>query len=299
MRERVWVTKIDHTDDPPRPVEEVALEDGRVVGVQTFGRAPGPIEATHDHAGPTGALPVVGRSTPLVDRPLAWSPLNQPPAILDARDGRVAWDQSRSKVCIYGAGLGRDEAPLDDPCWTVWALNLVPPLDRQGRVRADAWWDIHQREAQTADDLRWIARCPVPIYVPADLLDASPLAVRYPIERVEAAYGSYFVCTFAYQIALALLEGFREIGLYGVELAYGTLRERTVEFACVSWWMGYAEATGVVFHLPHGSRLGRHPFRYGLEYRDEIGDVNRYLKTLARNDAEDARARTARASVGG
>jgi hypothetical protein len=235
----------------------------------------------------------------LVDRRLTWSPLNRPPEILNAREGRLQWNGAR-KVVIYGAGLGRSEAPLDDPSWIVWALNVIPPLDRLGRVRSDCWWDIHQRRAQSADDLRWIASCPVPILVPDDLLDASPNAVRYPIERVkrDVADGP-FACTFAYQIAYALLEGFTDIGLYGVELAYGTMRERTVEYASVSWWMGYAEAKGVTFHLPARSRLGTHRFLYGLEYDDEISDVKAYERMLADGDAHEARLKVQRASVGG
>lgn len=235
----------------------------------------------------------------LVDRGLPWSPLNRPPRIMNARAGTVAWDE-RKKVCIYGAGMGRQEAPLDDDSWVVLALNVIPPLDRSGRIRADAWFDIHQRCAQSADDLRWIAQCQVPIYVPDDLLDAGPNCVRYPIEHVEAevAQGP-LACTFAYQISLAMLEGFTTIGLYGVELAYGTMRERTLELASVSWWMGYAEAKGVSFRLPRNSRLGTHRYRYGLDYDAEIQDVKTYERQLAAGDAHEARLTRPRASVGG
>ena len=179
---------------------------------------------------------------------LTQSPLNHPPAVLDARSG-VLSSSARRKVVIYGAGYGKTEAPLNDPDWEVWALNLIPPLDFAGRLRCDRWWDIHQRVAQTSDDLRWIAACPVPIYVPDDLVDAGRNCVRFPLEKV---YAGPFACTFAYQIALALTEGFTHIGLYGVELAYGTRRERTVEWASVNWWMGYAEAKGVKFHHKAG-----------------------------------------------
>ena len=236
----------------------------------------------------------------LADRELQWSPLNRPPDILDAADGRLNWSGHPRRVLIYAAGYGRHEAPLDEPGWVVWALNLIPPLDSHGRVRADAWWDIHQRVAQTKNDLRWLQQCPLPIYTTRDLLDVSPLAVRYPHQRVEKAFGGpYFACTFAYQIALALLEGFEEIGLYGVDLCHGTTRERTVEWANTSWWMGYAEAKGVVFHLPTLSRMGRHRYRYGLEYDAEILDVKTYLRLLAESDAHEATLRRERASVGG
>lgn len=33
IRERIWVTKFDHTADPPRQVEEVFIENGRLVSV--------------------------------------------------------------------------------------------------------------------------------------------------------------------------------------------------------------------------------------------------------------------------
>lgn len=33
VRERVWITKIDHSEDPPKVVEELAFEDGRLLSV--------------------------------------------------------------------------------------------------------------------------------------------------------------------------------------------------------------------------------------------------------------------------
>lgn len=64
----------------------------------------------------------------LSDRKISLSPLN---AKADVVNRTIAWHGPiRKKVCIYGAGLGRREAPLDDPSWYVYALNLVPPFDR-------------------------------------------------------------------------------------------------------------------------------------------------------------------------
>lgn len=232
--------------------------------------------------------------THLADRTLDWSPLNRPPAVVSRADGIIEWPKDLRRVLIYGAGYGHEQAPLDDPTWMVWALNLIPPQDRLGRVRADVWWDIHQRAAQTEADLRWIAQCPVPIFVPDDLLDAGPTCVRLPIERLEARFGvSYWTCTFCYQIALALALGVREIGLFGVDLAFGTPRERTVEWAGTSWWMGYGAALGVRFVTPAGGRMARHRRRYGLEYADEAEDVDGYLEDMQETALSD------KPSVGG
>ncbi len=186
----------------------------------------------------------------------------------------------RTKLCIYGAGLGKHEAPLDNPDWDVWAINVVPPLDSQTRLRCDLWFDLHQRKAQSPKDLQWIARCPVPIYLPPDLADASENYVQFPLDEIEEYFKCrYWSCTFAYQIALALYQGhYTDIGLYGMELAWGGPRERTVEWACVAYWLGRAQERGVKVHVPKRSLLGQHFARYGFEYDREKKAVEDYLE---------------------
>ena len=182
-------------------------------------------------------------------------------------------------VLIFGAGHGKDEAQmiLSSPQWEVWALNLVPPIDADGQLRADRWFDLHQRRAQSPDDLRWIAKCPVPIYLTPDMMDASPNARTFPLEGLERQFGKhYWACTFAYQIALAISEGYTRIGLYGVELAFGSGRERTVEWANVSYWIGMAQMAGVRILKPSVTMLAEHPFRYGFEYTEELEAVKTY-----------------------
>ncbi len=212
----------------------------------------------------------------LADAHYELSPLNLPPTILDHAEGLLV-HSSRKRVCIYGAGNGKGEAPLEDVTWEVWALNVVPPLTHDTKLRCDRWFDIHQRTAQSPDDMRWIATCAVPLDVPQDRRRAGPNCVRCPQRVLNQDASAPFACTFAYQIALALEEGFTDIGLYGVELAYGTARERTVEWASTNWWIGYATAKGITFHTPRRSRLGAHPKLYGFDYHAEIADVNKYL----------------------
>lgn len=247
------------------------------------------------------------RPAHLAHRDLVLSPHNARMDIVDAASAKVIMavgEPPRRKVAIVGAGLGKQEAPYDDPEWEVWALNVCGAWDAQGRLRADRWFEMHEMHAQSEDDWAWIRKCPVPLYVVPQafagpglvhrcvgqdrVLEAVPNAVRYPLEVVEELAGPYWACTFAYQIALALWEGAAtDIGLYGVELAWGTERERTVEWANTSWWAGYAEGRGVRIHLPAASMLGRHLARYGVEYDQEIAAVKRYLRMVGRID--DAR----------
>lgn len=207
--------------------------------------------------------------------------------IVDAAGGVVHCEHK--KAAIIGAGLDRVDAPWADPTWCVWALNEI------WQMRYHRHFELHPMAVQSVRELRWLERCPVPCYV-LDLADSQRLdvpddrpdpvgnperdyrrfagvanAVEYPKARVLAATNGreYFTNSFAYQLALALADGFEEIGLWGVGLYEGSARERTAELACLEYWMGVADGRGV--KLTVGPRwLGRRPYLYGYHYMDEL-----------------------------
>lgn len=179
----------------------------------------------------------------------------------------VAFGPTASQIALY----------RDDPTFEVWCINAgyynPSSYDADRRLRADRWFEIHQMHAQPADDLLWMQLCPVPLYV-ADLKDAErygamPNAVEFPTAALEAHFGlgPWWACTFAYQIALAIAEGFTHIVLLGMD--FGSPREWIVERPNVLWWSGYAAGRGITVTVPEGSTLMAHPFRYGIEYDAE------------------------------
>lgn len=205
--------------------------------------------------------------------------------ILDADQGIVECRPRRRKVAIVGAGPGREYAPYTDSAWECWAINEIAQ-----RV-AHRHFELHPLEVQSARDLAALERITIPCYVlddPALWKMPFPIAsnggtvsfagvpnpVRYPLERLRAAgFRQYFTCTFAYQIALAILDGFEEIGLWGVSLHLGTPRERLLERACVDYWIGFAEGHGIT--VSEDSGCARRPYLYGYDYEDEKleGDI--------------------------
>ena len=127
--------------------------------------------------------------------------------------------------------------------------------------------------AQPSDDLIWMNKCPVPLYV-ADLAKAReygpmPNAVEFPRERLqqEMGVGAWWACTFAYQIALAIDEGFTKIALLGME--FGSPREWLMERPNVLWWSAYAAGRGIEVVIPRESTFMEHPHSYGMEYDNE------------------------------
>jgi len=115
-----------------------------------------------------------------------------------------------------------------------------------------------------------------------------PNAVLYPLKAIMAlGYREYFSCTFAYQIALAIYEGYTEIGLYGIELFNGSPRERLLERACVEYWIGVAQGRGITINEFSG--LAKQHYLYGYHYDQELkfgnNEVDRLVKVKLDIDA--------------
>lgn len=196
--------------------------------------------------------------------------------ISSAEAGRVVSIPRRSSVAIIGAAEGFQLAPFHDATWEIWGCNNLWShcQDKDGHFRADRWFELHPLRVQTAQELDLMQRCPIPLYTLRHLGKDFPSSVRFPLEAVEALWPrGYFTCTFAYQIALALVEKFTTIGLFGVEFLKGTARERTVERACVDFWIGLAHGRGVNILTSEQSTLAWSPYRYGYEYREELEEV--------------------------
>ena len=182
--------------------------------------------------------------------------------IVSAKDGIVRCDHR--KMAIIGAGPGRNGAPWGNPSWCFFALNEI------AQRHYDRHAELHPRAVQSEQDLAWLRRCQAPCYVlDLDEWDGLiPHPVRYPLERLRAVgFRDYYTATFCYQIALAILDGFEEIGLWGVSLHLGTPRERLLERACVDYWIGFAEGRGI--KVVEDSGCARRPHLYGYQYEDE------------------------------
>lgn len=204
---------------------------------------------------------------------------NAKTSIVSAEEGRVICEPKRTGVVIMAFGPTSKDVTLfqHDPSWEIWGLNNgyynATAYDASGVLRADRWFEIHEMHAQPSDDLIWMNKCPVPLYV-ADLAKTReygpmPNAVQFPRERLqqEIGIGAWWACTFAYQIALAIQEGFTKIALLGME--FGSPREWVMERPNVLWWSAYAAGRGIEIVIPKDSTFMQHPYAYGMHYDHE------------------------------
>lgn len=182
----------------------------------------------------------------------------------------------KPKVCIVGFADGhRDLAPWDSDEHEFWGINrlhIVLP-DR----RFDRWFELHSLEDfyssdDHADHREWLTRFGGPIYIRSRDLDVAAEwgieAEAYPLEAVLNEFEtSYFNNTVSYLLALAIVMGFEEIHMYGVDMAQDTLfqAEYRQQRPSCEYFIGVANGRGIPVKLPDGSDLMVTSHLYGFE----------------------------------
>jgi hypothetical protein len=185
------------------------------------------------------------------------------------------------KLAIVGATLSKVHTPWTDPTWTIAAH----PCARPDCLREPDWYfDLHrpecfrrERKGWNPQYHTWLKRLQTPIFMQKEWPEI-PMAVRYPLERIEAEFRSSvtgrLVATnhAAYLIALALTEGVTHIGLFGCQYSADT--EHGVQRESLVYWMGRFEQAGGTLVVPQPNNLLRAPIGlYGYESHDAHGKL--------------------------
>jgi len=171
------------------------------------------------------------------------------------------------RVAIVGfAESSREFAPFDDLTVEIWGMNA---LYRPGFLkRADRWFEIHNRALiETKLETRrpngyldWLRGFPGPVYMQQGW-DDIPTSVRYPLKAVVDLVGPYLTSTVSMMLGLAILEGFDEISLFGVDMAVEDYQDQR---AGAEYLLGFARAKGTTILIPEESPLLNAPiYGYG------------------------------------
>lgn len=185
----------------------------------------------------------------------------------------------RKKVNIVGFAPHWSKAPFEDEEAEVWCLNefydvapnQIQSARQQGRLR---WFEIHIRESEyegnpflhsrnkSNEHAAKLAALGCPVYMQRHW-DDIPLSIPYPKDQVIAKFGRYFTNSISWMIALAIQEGFTEIGLYGVDMA--TTTEYGYERPSCEYMLGWVRALGIRLVMPPECDLLNATFLYGFE----------------------------------
>lgn len=140
------------------------------------------------------------------------------------------------RVAIVGTAPSWKKTPWNDPGLMILGLN---DAYRLGWPRADGWYDIHpmskfffnQGKAVYAHQvppghyvrpdghIEWLSKLSIPLWLhetpPADWLHAK----QFPKTEIEAYFGRYMTSSPAWMLAHVIMQGAKEIHIYGIHLA--------------------------------------------------------------------------------
>lgn len=154
------------------------------------------------------------------------------------------------KLAIVGSHPAtRENAPFDDASFDIWVMNEAPQSAWCKRWTAS--FQMHKPEIYTSAHNRnnsthwdWLqGKRGTPVYM-QEYDPRVPDCVRYPIEAAKELAGfDYFTSSFAYALALAVLEGYERIDIYGSDLVSNT--EYSYQADCFRFWVAFTLGRGI------------------------------------------------------
>lgn len=174
-----------------------------------------------------------------------------------------------SKVILLATGAGWENAPIKSEK-TIYALNDYIMVEKYG-VMPDFLFimDILDEKPQVVSNvtnlgevIQRINKMRIPMIAPYKY-EEIPMSQAFPIKEVVQKFGvPYFTNTICYMIAYALLQGAKEIELWGINQAGS--HEYTEERGGVEFWIGIALGMGVKITINgKDSQLLLYKGRYG------------------------------------
>jgi hypothetical protein len=198
---------------------------------------------------------------------------------------------SEKRCAIIGTAPSWVRMPWDDPSLEAWTINdgyCSRDQFGNGPRRINRHYDLHpldkmwfrkkeQKVVNAADvppghyvrpegHIEWLKE--TARTVPVFLQDFPPSdwpvnAQRFPIEAIEARFGNYWASGPSYMVAHAIVEGYREIHIYGIHLA--TQAEYVEQRPNFEHLLGIAKGLGITVVMAEESPVMKHGWKYGYE----------------------------------
>jgi len=188
----------------------------------------------------------------------------------------LAITPSPKRLAIVGAAASYAQAPYEHPDWDVW-IHGAASCDHP---RFDRFFELH--DVETAGGARFgfsdfAARAADTLWV---FDPGFTTASQYPKQAVEDKYGTEFLTsTAAWMMALAIDEGFTEIGIWGIEMElageYAYQRPGLMHFILL------ARAMGIKVRIPEDSFLSVQHEPYPTNYGNPVNKRLRNERRLA------------------
>ena len=196
------------------------------------------------------------------------------------KDSRTT--KNRTRVAIVGSGYTRDLCPFQDRDLEVWGINEgylnMPRWDKWFQIHS---WDEIENNRKDPEHLAKLQAMKCPIYMQQHH-DQIPNSVEYPLNEMLEEFGEIFSSTLDYMMAMAIMGGYKEIELYGIELVSNT--EYTVQRPTFYYFMAVAKERGIKVVIPEQSKLKK-PIVYAFQHKDVKNVDKQRMELLSHRDA--------------
>jgi hypothetical protein len=148
------------------------------------------------------------------------------------------------RINIVGRGSGMELAP-EENCWGINMVIFERDVDVHFDMHEEGKMAPHQI-ARRKEVIKTAEEKNIPVYACDAIEDTT--YIRYPIEDVITEFPTgYFSNGICYMIALALLNGVKELNFYGVNHSKknNIFDEYTMQKPGVDYWLGVALGRGV------------------------------------------------------
>jgi hypothetical protein len=194
--------------------------------------------------------------------------------------------RTHKRIVIIGGGFrSSDKLCLndDDELWS--CNNLYGVFDFYDLPKPSRWFEIHRisedngvysrrgvskmGDTSINDYLQSLDDLNIPVYTQKHI----PIirrSIPFPLVKVlERFPRAFFNNSFAYMLALAIMEKVESIGVYGICMPNELFREYYVHRISTEYLLGYAEALGIKVDVSHKSLLLKCTYLYGYQEAPE------------------------------
>lgn len=199
----------------------------------------------------------------------------------------------KKSVAIIGCGEDEEAQKLDSSKFEFWGVN-------NGYLRNEGlpwsrWFEIHRitkedgihyrRDSEMMGSetieayLLNLAALDIPVYM-QQKHKLIPKSKPYPLAEVLARFPrGNFNNTIAWEIALAIIEGFKEIHVYRICTPLNSFSEYLIHRQSTEYMLGIAEGLGIKVYVPHYSDLLKSKYLYG--FQEHPGTYSQYMEELS------------------
>ncbi len=159
------------------------------------------------------------------------------------------------EVIILGWGPSRCECPFDKETWMCNFGDHAADRADYHPARVDKIFLFDNAKFFNTETIRQNGSVVITKDSNIPILEAANIKCEaYPLKEIIAKFGtSYFSTTIPYMIAYAMLHGYEQIDLYGIDHVQHT--SYVLEKCGVEYWTGRAEQAGIKVNVSKGSAI--------------------------------------------